>query len=1438
MGRMSNKAIRVSFLILILSMLIPLIYTTGYQKRPSEVYEKFGDNAILMEDSSPIGWWNTSYLYRSRLIIQNLQSSAIPEGYSMRLSLDTANLVAAEKLRADGDDFRIVWYDASAAEWLEIDRINETNFNSKNTEVWFRTQRAISPTTNDSNYYLYYCCKNAAEPPANKRNVYNMYNDFTQNNGAAIGWDVIKGTGWRVINNEYRENELLEDRITVLTNYNVKNAIIEVRVKNDGTDFGLGVLWRYKNKNNYYAATLGLNGWDIVAAKRYAAKNSIIEHTGHPESELVPNAWYTLIVYALGSQILIYLNNILKISVTDADLPDGGQIGFTTWNVNNESYFDDLKVRLLVEIPPNIVIEAAETYLPQYSNLIESANPLELGDNETITIDVIDLAGVEAVLIEYDGVNQSMVNIGGIQYQYTSWIPTKAGLHPYTIYMKNINNRWNSASGCITVQDTKLPIYSDLIESADPLEIGIPINFTIKVADLAGINQVLIEYENSNHSMTKIRDTEWKYDIWIPESPIVYNYAIYMKDNNGNWNKTPTNTLTVIDTVPPKYSNLIERSDPIQLGNNEYISIKVTDLPGSGVDKVLLEYNDVASPVNHSMIKNGIIWEWANWKPVSMGIHHYSIYMVDNKNNWNKTSGDITVIESFAPTLEKLEESGDPTELGNSITINIYAYDEDANVSIVLLEYEGNNYTMYPIGGDRYEILLTPISVGQRTYKIYANDSHDNWNKIVSTFDVIDTTPPTYHGLWEQADPVELGIPVYITINTTDLTSINQVLIQYESKNTSMSYVGQNQWQHTWIPLHTGLHEYTIYMEDTNHNWNFTSNSITVQDTHAPTFSILTTPEEPMELGNPIAIGISTSDLAGINQVCIEYDNTNHSMGEIDDNIWQYEAWIPIHIGAYPYIIYIQDKNDNWNSTSNIVSVVDTIPPSFSNLYESSNPLELGSPLTIRIEATDLAGIPQVLLEYENNNHSMTNINGKIWQYTWMPNTLKVFEYAIYIEDNSQNWNSLKNNSLTVQDTTPPPPPIISLAPVGEVSGILAFSWWEGSDPSGIAYYRLIIDTEENPFATPGSVLDVTINSTFFELDKELTADKYYFFLYQIDAVNQTSSVTRGSFTVIEKNTNHLLFLIPIGLAIAGGGLGTVVVLSKRKSHDITLKRKRILLKVILSHINQISKSQSSTKNELNFQEKPEEAVDQTFDTGDLESQIKEIQALGEEMLVEGAYLEVVNHFNQAAETFLRYGYQAESQIFSKKAEELKYLIDKRDEKLEIIEYEKSKNNLSGILNLYNEIIEISRKLNDVVGVELYQEELNQLQDRPIDIGKGAEVVTEETVINQETSETPTQIQDTECPLGQAFNIYKELQIYAVQDLKSKRDNLEKRAISMEQKGLLASASRFYEKCEEISVQLVQLGNLEEKENEEEYKNKKTRCMELRIKKSGGDKQV
>ncbi|MFW9829021.1 MAG: hypothetical protein ACFFEY_15695, partial [Candidatus Thorarchaeota archaeon] len=699
------------------------------------------------------------------------------------------------------------------------------------------------------------------------------------------------------------------------------------------------------------------------------------------------------------------------------------------------------------------------------------------------------------------------------------------------------------------------------------------------------------------------------------------------------------------------------------------------------------------------------------------------------------------------------------------------------------------------IGGNAYGFNWTRSWVGTVLFVIYANDSLDNWNSYSSSFDIIDTTKPVIKNLTKSEEPLELGNTIIISVNCSDLSDIKLVKIEYLNSNYTMTNVTGEIWEYdAWTPDATGNWSYTIWVEDNNNNWAFVNDSILVQDTILPIYSDLTEEDNPVELGDQLIISINATDLAGIKDVLIEFENSSYRMRKIDVDIWQYNSWVPNSIGNYTYTIYLTDNNDNLNYVESWILFQDTKVPTYSNFFESSDPLELGDNPIISIDIYDFAGINQSLIEFEGTNHSMTNIYGNTWQInSWTPDNWIVYQYKIYMQDKSGNWIFVIGN-LTVQDTIPPPLPRLVSNPSGDVSGNLVFDWSDGIDPSGILYYILIIDNETDPSITPGYVYYINITnlgseSSYHELQKILPLGKYYYFLSQIDGVGQESDHTMGSFTVISMENgssgNNILIIIAIAVVSAVGSVTAIFIVRKKLKKEITPSREKISLKTISSHIDKLSRikftSKSSETQRLISADEQDKILTskESTDEKDLKNRIDEIKVFGEELFAEGAYLEALKQFTQGRDLLINLERKEEANLFTDLISGIEGLIEEREKRLDLLEQIKIEGNAIERFELYYEIIFISKKLRDPDSASFYHSEL----------------------------------------ISYFQNSLNTL------DLENYRYEINLKAESLIKNNLFEIAAQLYKKCEFISQLFIQLGREEETINFEEFRNKKEECL-------------
>ena len=197
-----------------------------------------------------------------------------------------------------------------------------------------------------------------------------------------------------------------------------------------------------------------------------------------------------------------------------------------------------------------------DTTPPSYSNLTESADPLELGSTEIITIDVMDTSGINQVLIEFEVSNHSMTNIGGNKWQFSSWTPSSTGNYTYIIHMEDKRKNWGFVEGSIPVVDSTNPTCTLLTNHTEPLELGNSTAILVKATDISGIKQVLFNYEGFNFSMKDLGGDVWQFKKFSPSKVGMCNYEIIVDDNNDK-RASIIGFIEVRDTTSPLPPTLI-----------------------------------------------------------------------------------------------------------------------------------------------------------------------------------------------------------------------------------------------------------------------------------------------------------------------------------------------------------------------------------------------------------------------------------------------------------------------------------------------------------------------------------------------------------------------------------------------------------------------------------------------------------------------------------------------------------------------------------------------------------------------------------------------------------------------------------------------------------------------------------------------------------------
>ena len=131
-----------------------------------------------------------------------------------------------------------------------------------------------------------------------------------------------------------------------------KDVDISVKTKaiSGKADQGGGIVWRYKDKDNYYIVRANALENNVVLYKVQNGKREDLPLKGegktYGKKTKVPSGqWNTLRVTAQGNLFTVYFNGTKLYEVVDETFKDAGKVGLWT-KADSVIHFDDLEVKV------------------------------------------------------------------------------------------------------------------------------------------------------------------------------------------------------------------------------------------------------------------------------------------------------------------------------------------------------------------------------------------------------------------------------------------------------------------------------------------------------------------------------------------------------------------------------------------------------------------------------------------------------------------------------------------------------------------------------------------------------------------------------------------------------------------------------------------------------------------------------------------------------------------------------------------------------------------------------------------------------------------------------------------------------------------------------------------------------------------------------------
>jgi hypothetical protein len=153
-------------------------------------------------------------------------------------------------------------------------------------------------------------------------------------------WEVVKEGANRVLAQRARNDDATFN-VTLVegTSYRDLDLSVRMRAVEGELDQGGGLVWRARDKNNYYIARYNPLEDNFRVYKVERGKRTQFQSAKLPGDK----AWHTLRVTMTGSKITCYLDGRKYLEAEDTTFPEAGKVGL--WSkADAQSYFDDLAI--------------------------------------------------------------------------------------------------------------------------------------------------------------------------------------------------------------------------------------------------------------------------------------------------------------------------------------------------------------------------------------------------------------------------------------------------------------------------------------------------------------------------------------------------------------------------------------------------------------------------------------------------------------------------------------------------------------------------------------------------------------------------------------------------------------------------------------------------------------------------------------------------------------------------------------------------------------------------------------------------------------------------------------------------------------------------------------------------------------------------------------
>lgn len=569
-------------------------------------------------------------------------------------------------------------------------------------------------------------------------------------------------------------------------------------------------------------------------------------------------------------------------------------------------------------VTPMLNVTVYDVY-PNIDNTTINATAIILGDNPILwKANMSDYIKLSMPLrsiwntthwVNYTTLGFQYCNTGNTSCQTYTYqtIPTVEGTWRFKWFINNSFNNWNT-SDTFNVTVTRLSYINLITQSLAPATVYVnqsityTANFTTGLWSNVGyywVGEIMpdlsrVNYTATNNSWTSCNGDRTSCYISINSTPSpvgIHGVRIYANDTYANENSTDWLNVTVLADTHPSYSSAVANitsfypnvstsinvnvtwDDNINLSFYRFSQYNQTDSKwyNSSLNPAFVNGNCVIAR-NTSCVANFSFWTNKPW----VGSFSWKMYANDSQNQWSVT--DMQNITLLASHPIWVSPSANQTKVYANATMNVkftvgwtdiidLDYFIISSYNVVDSTWNNGSITHF-VSGDCYApytncwayatLNYVPPYVGNFSWKMYANDTDNNWNVTsIQNITVVEDKPPTWDAVSTNTTLLYNGITQGVLINSTWSDDVNVSFVMFAQYNeTDSKWYNYTAWSMVtwhdycarhyndtcvfaegiiWNKPYDGNWSWKVYANDTFNNWNVTAiQNITIETAQYP----------------------------------------------------------------------------------------------------------------------------------------------------------------------------------------------------------------------------------------------------------------------------------------------------------------------------------------------------------------------------------------------------------------------------------------------------------------------------------------------------------------------------------------------------------------------------------------------------------------------------